>query len=452
MLRAQTASAPVSFTANIATILGGQFANVAIALLAEICMARLLGPAPRGQISVCMMAVWFGATLGGLGGDIPIVLWSASRKKFSHWFRAILLWGLVGCGAAEAAWWLLYSWLRTTSLQDVTPGLALAVLFCIPVATLFNYLIALLTGCELFRQRAAVALLENFASLAAMLALVWFYGRTASAAMWGNWFGLAAGVVTAVILAASTFRSGNYAASIPSTEVRSGLLVGLRGQLGNVASLFTYRLDVFIVNHFLDPAQVGIYAVGVVVSESLWQIPQAVATALFPHTARTAEDDSAAFTCLIVRNVLLISCVTGAMLALAAPLAIPLVFGGRFAAAVAVIWWLLPGTIALAVAKVAASGLAGRRKTTYSSASGIATLIVTVILDLLLIPRMGIRGAALASSVAYCVNGALLVSALRYEMKTNWSALLVPSRKDLSRCKQAGLDFLSRRRLARITS
>ena len=433
------------FAISIATILGGQALNVTVALLTEICMARLLGPGPRGQISVCLMAIWFGATLGGLGGDATIVLWSAARKKPSDWLRSILLYGFAGCTVAELVWWLLYSRLHSSLLQGVTFGLALSVLVGIPLGVLFNYAIGLLTGSELFRERAAIALLENTASLVGLLGLIWVFGRTADSAMWGNCLGLAISIIAAAAIARNDFRSPSWSAATRLTEVRSGLLVGLRGHFGSVTSLFTYRLDVFIVNYFLNSAQVGIYAVGVTISESLWQIPQAVATALFPRTARTAHDDSTAFTCLIVRQVFLISCVSGALLALAAPIAIPLVFGARFAPGVPVIWWLLPGTIALAMGKVSASDLAGRKKTAYASFAGISALVVTVILDLLLIPRMGIQGAALASSIAYFVNGGMMLSALRYELKVSWPALLIPSRGELLHYQQAALDLLHRR-------
>jgi O-antigen/teichoic acid export membrane protein len=453
-------SQPVSrshFARDIVTILGGQAANVLIALLTEVCMARLLGPGPRGQISLCMMAVYFGA-LGGLGGETAIVRWCAGRRNPADWLRAILLWGLAGCAITELLWWILYSWLRSFALQGVTQRLALLVLLCIPLMILFNYLVAFLAGAELFRARAGVALLENSASLLGLLAMVWLFERSATAAMWGNWFGLAAGVTAAAILTRKTLREAQWSQPVPRPEVREGLLVGIRGQLGNVTSLFTYRLDVFIVNHFLNAVEVGIYAVGVTVSESLWQIPQAVATAIFPRTARTANSSSPApdgdwssqrnasssFSCLILRQVFLISCVSGALLALASPIAIPLFFGSRFADAVPVIWWLMPGTVALAMAKVCASDLAGRGKTTYASVAGFAALMVTVALDLVLIPRMGIRGAALASSCAYFTNGALLLGAVRYELKAKWRELLLPSRAELLRYVQALSDLWRR--------
>lgn len=438
------------FLANIATILGGQFGTIAIAALTEVCVARLLGPAPRGQISVCTMAIWFGAVLGGLGGDAPIVIWAAGfRKKFSEWLSVIFFWGAAGCALTVFLWGFVYARWHSSALQGVTPELARLVSFSIPPAILFSYMIALLTGTERFGQRAAVTLLRSSANLAGFLALVWLYGRSASAALWGQWLGLAFGIAAAAFLSRDAVRAGNWSLPKLDKEILSGFWVGLRGQLGPLTTFFTYRLDVFVVNYFFNMAQVGIYAVGVAVSESLWQIPQAVAVALFPRTARTADQDATAFTCLILRQVLLISCVSAVLVAVASPLAIPLVFGARFAPAVPVILWLLPGTVGLGMGKVTAADLGGRGKTGYASFFGVAGFAVTVALDFALIPRWGIQGAAVASSLAYLTMGVLFLAALRYELKVGWRELLVPSRAELSRYKEAWFGAMARIRLIR---
>lgn len=436
------------FLTSIATILGGQLATIALALLFEVFAARLLGPAARGQISVCLMAIWFGAVLGGLGGDVPIVIWAAGlSRKFSEWISTIFLWGAGGSAAAVLLWMFVYARWHTSSFQGVTPELAKLVSLSIPPAILFSYMIALLTGTERFPSRAAVTFFRSAANLTGFLALVWLRGRSASIALWSNWLGLAFGIVAALFLLRDAVHSKNWSLPKLDREIRSGLTVGLRGQLGTLTTFFTYRLDVFVVNYFFNPTQVGIYAVGVAVSESLWQIPQAVATALFPRTARTADEDATAFTCLILRQVLLISCVSAALIALASPLAIPLVFGTRFAAAVPVILWLLPGTVVLCLAKVSAADLAGREKTGYASYFGVSGFAATVGLDFALIPRRGIQGAALASSLAYLVTGMLFLAALRHELKVGWCELLVPSQKELARYKEVWFAAIARVKL-----
>jgi Na+-driven multidrug efflux pump len=92
-----------------------------------------------------------------------------------------------------------------------------------------------------------------------------------------------------------------------------------------------------------------------------------------------------------------------------------------------VIWWILPGTIALSLGKVISADLAARGKPEFSSIFAFISLAVTVVLDFLLIPRMGIQGAALASSAAYLADSALLAITLKRILKVTWKALLIPT-------------------------
>jgi len=427
----ETQAAPKSFLVNVGTVLGGQAANILVALLLEVCYARLLGPGPRGQISLCMMTIAFGALLGGLGADIPIVIWRADRKRnISEWIAPVLAWGLLGCAIFTASWFAIYFWWKPSFLRGFTSQLFRLALISVPCAVLFTYAIAMMTGAERFRERAVLGITVSVSGLCGFLALSFPLGRTAEAALWGNLFGIVAGLVAAWLFLRRELKSSVR----PNGDVQlvKGLLTGLRGQAGNVAAFFNYRLDVFLVNYFLDPAQVGLYALGVVISEALWQIPAAAAVTLFPRTARTVEHGASEFTCLILRQVFFLSCVSGALLAVVSPFVVPLVFGARFSPSVAVIWWILPGTIALALAKVASSDLAARHKTGYASAFGIVALVVTVALDFLLIPRIGINGAAIASSAAYLVNTVLLLAALKRLLGVSWSDLLIPRASELA--------------------
>lgn len=416
-----------TFITNIATVLGGQIACAVVALGIEICYARLLGPTGRGQITLCMMAIALGTLLGGLGGEIPIVLWTANAKHASaEWLPAVLFWGAVGSCGAAAAWSFIYWRWHASFLYGVTHPLALIVAAAIPVTIFFSYFVAVLTGLESFRLRAGLSLASQIVELVSIVVLVLLFGRTAEMAMLGILAGLLVGTAVTVVTLKKPLE-GMWNLGRARQKLGSALSLGLRGQLGDLATFFNYRLDVFIVNFFLGPAQVGLYTVGVVVSEGLWQVPQAAAVALFPRTARTIEQGAAEFTCLITRQVLSLALVFGIALAIACPVLIPLLFGARFNPAVTVIWWILPGTIALSLGKVISADLAARGKPEFSSIFAFISLAVTVVLDFLLIPRMGIQGAALASSAAYLADSALLAITLKRILKVTWKALLIPT-------------------------
>jgi O-antigen/teichoic acid export membrane protein len=409
--------------------LTGQIACAGLALLVEICYDRLLGPEGRGQISLALMAVTLGVLVGGLGGEIPITVWAADvRKKTSDWLSAVFLAAVLGCSCAMGLWTLAYLRWKDVFFKGITPPLFFLVLITMPAMIGFSHLCAFLAGQERFRERAIVSLVEQLVGLAAIAGLLLFLRRNSEMAVLGNLVGLLVGVLAAAVALGKVLR-GLFHLSSAHRELLSALSLGMRGQLGNLATFFNYRLDVFIVNAFLNPAQVGLYAVGVVVSEALWQIPNAAAVALVPRTARTMEN-GAEFTCMITRQVVLVALASGALMAALSPVVIPLVFGRAFSESVAVIWWILPGTVALSVGKVAAAALVGRKKPQFSSIFSIVSLGVTILLDLQLIPTMGIHGAALASSAAYLLNTVLLTATLKRELGVRWRDLIVPSRSE----------------------
>src|SRR5271163_1953420 len=99
------------FIVSIATLLSAQVGRAGISLLLEVVYARLLGPAGRGQMSLCMMIIGCGVLVGGLGAEIPIMLWSADRKrKASAWLPAVIVCGLVGSALACGLWAVLFWW------------------------------------------------------------------------------------------------------------------------------------------------------------------------------------------------------------------------------------------------------------------------------------------------------------------------------------------------------
>src|SRR5208282_654850 len=349
---------PPSFISSLLTIAGGQFGCVAIAAIAEICFARLLGPAPRGLISLCLMAVSFGAMVGSLGSEATVVVW-ISRSRGQHqstWFPAVMLWVASGSLLSAAAWAVLYWQVHPSFLKGITSGLALLVLLSIPVSVLFSVLMAMLVGEERFYLRSGIALVNRIAALLAFLVIVVPLGRRAESAMIGNLVGLlvALGIATAAL---RPFFRNAWQILRAQAQLIPTVLFGIRGQAGTLASFFSYRLDVFVVNYFLDASHVGLYSLGVIISEALWQLPAIVAVALFPRTARTVGTGADNFTCMILRQVSFITITAALLIALASPIAIPLIFGARFAPSIAVVWWILPGTVALSLGKVVAADL-----------------------------------------------------------------------------------------------
>jgi O-antigen/teichoic acid export membrane protein len=191
-----------------------------------------------------------------------------------------------------------------------------------------------------------------------------------------------------------------------------------------VLQFFNYRLDAFLVNFFLGPAGVGIYSVSVALAEMLWYLPNAVSFVIFPRAARTRPEAMNAFTPRVFRTTLALTALGGLALAALGRTLIVLIYGEAFAPAYGPLLALLPGVVLLGGAKVLTNEIAGRGHPQYNSMASALGLGLTIFLDLLLIPRFGVLGAAIASSLAYA---AIFVAAIVFYARVSRQAGVAPA-------------------------
>lgn len=432
-----------SFSSNTAMVLGAQFGRTLFSGLLEVLYARFLGPFGRGQMSLCAMVEALFVLGGGLGGEIPFVLWSADhRKKPGEWMPAVFLCGMVGVVLAEILWAGMYFIWHPAFIRGITPPLAVLVAAMFPLNVLVSFVFALFLGLDRITERSILVVLNQVITFLVAGILFKLVAPTAAMATVAVLVGVVAIAGMGALFLKDYLRAGQEW-SLRLSTVKKALSLGTRGQLGNVATLLNYRLDVFVVNYYLTTGEVGLYSLGVLISEVIWQVPNAAAAATLSRTARSLEKGSPEFTCLVCRQVFFLSCVSAVLVGLLSTWLVPLVFGARFRPSVLVIWWILPGTVAFAVGKIMSADLLGRGWPQYSSNFAVLTLVLTVVLDLLLVPRIGIQGAAIASSIAYFFHAALVGAVLRRKLFVSWKAMLVPSLAELGMYKQALSRFMT---------
>jgi len=157
----------------------------------------------------------------------------------------------------------------------------------------------------------------------------------------------------------------------------------------------------FIVNYFLGPSDVGIYSISVGMSELLWYFPNAVGFVIFPKAASTKTEVMNHFTPRVFKITLGLTALGAILLIFLGKPLIGYVYSSSFLPSYAPMVTLLPGVVLLGGAKVLTNEIAGRGYPEYNSINSGLALILTIILDLILIPRYGVIGAAMASSISY---------------------------------------------------
>lgn len=182
---------------------------------------------------------------------------------------------------------------------------------------------------------------------------------------------------------------------------RRELAIGARYH-GGMASLYLLlRLDVLLLAALSGDADVGRYALAVSLVELTNVATDAVATVLVKRQVELDLARSALVTARVVgTSVLLAACLVGAVV-LTGPLLIPRLFGEGFRPAQAALVALAPGVLALAGMRGAGSYLVRLNRPWVITCLAASAMVVNVVLNLVLIPPLGIVGAGLASSVAY---------------------------------------------------
>ncbi len=408
------------FVRQVGTTVLSQATNLLLSLVTAAITARWLGPEGKGQLSLALLISGILSLFLSFGLNTANVYFTGSRRLpipalTANSMAFSLLGMLLG--------FLIVSILAVLHLLPlIVPGVPLRYVFMGMLALPLGLTISNLSSVLLGLRR--ITTLNVLRVLQAALAIPLLF-------LFVVWLKLGVpGAILVSLATSSLYLAGNayflrregatfWPRWNPSV-IRPTLAYGMKGYVGNLMQFFNCRLDAFIVNAFVGPASVGIYGVAVSLAELLWHLPNSVGFVIFPKASSTDHQSMNRFTPRVFWIVLAISGVAATGIALFGKLMIRLIFSEAFLAAYVPLLALLPGVVLLGAGKVLTNDIAGRGYPHYNSIVAGLTLVITVVLDLLLIPRMGILGAAIASSVAY--SSTFLLSMMFYGIVSRRSA------------------------------
>ncbi|MFC4910293.1 lipopolysaccharide biosynthesis protein [Actinomadura gamaensis] len=394
--------------ALVAGNMAGRLGALASLGIATILVARIGGPELVGALTLVRILPGMVCQLSnaGLMGAAPYYL--AGDQYDQRRVRPTVAWLTAGGAVVGGVAWLVLS-----------PGIY--VLFF----RSFGFWIALAAAVPSFTQgfvSVGKGLLQGTGDLrGASLAITVeeFVFLPFYVGMLGLWYGPGA-LITALVLAdvaAAAWiarrlaRRGFFAGwGRPSAALGREIAgFGLRGQLGQLVDLLNLRLDVAFLGAMAGPSVLGVYTVASKFAE-LVQLPGlAMNYVLYPDFAKEARDVAAERTRRLIAPALAVSALAALPLALLTGTVLPRVFGSAFDGARDPTYLLLCGLVTFGVSGLLQAYLYGVGRPGLTSVAQAAGLAVTVGLDLLLIPRYGAAGAAVASAVSYTTTTLVLL-------------------------------------------
>jgi len=373
---------------------------------AGVVAARALGPEGRGLLELGRTLSFALALPAGIGlGRAAVFLRPRGKIGDDGLFAAVV--GAAATGAAAAllvAGGLLLSgdWHGLSTVDIVL------VASSIPAITFALQGQAALRGLDRAAWFRRLLALRDVLFLAALLvAFALRVDPTAALAAWtAHW------LVTAAVVAWLLARICGRPAW-PRGAVRLLTVFGASQAVVVLLMQAHFRLDVVALQALAGTDRVGQYAVAFGMAELVTYGGMAVGFALFPRTAASSAEDGrrgAATTAKAVRAAFAFALVVSLALAIAGPTVVRVLFGSEFAAAGTPLRALLPGAVALAVLLVLQNDLSARGRPWPVAGCLGSVVAANLVLNLVLIPPLGVTGAAIASSVTYCVGAVLLLA------------------------------------------
>jgi O-antigen/teichoic acid export membrane protein len=299
----------------------------------------------------------------------------------------------------------------------------------LPFSLISKYFTGILLGKFKIKEFNLIGLFTSLFNLVGVIFLLIFFNK-----------GILSLILLSVLISISTcsiyiFLIGkltNYKLSFRPEVFKKTTNFGIKGYFANIFGFLNYRLDMLLVNFFVGVTQVGYYSIAVGIAELMWFIPDSIQTILFPRVASRDSNSKQAeeMTAVLCRNTVFITSALCVGLAIFGRELIRILFGSVYLPSFMPLLILLPGVIATALGKVTASYLAGVGKPIFATYSSLATLIVNIMLNVLLIPKWGIAGAAFATSVAYMLDSSILLYAFLKTSNIKLSDILIIKSRD----------------------
>jgi O-antigen/teichoic acid export membrane protein len=432
-----------SFLSNSIITLTRQVLGIIIGIILIIVVARALGPDGNGDYTMVTYVPLMLMTFLNLGINSSTVYF-VSRKKMSineaysmNIIAAIAL-SIISIIIGAI---ILYFFSGAKIFNKIDPNLLYISLLSLPGIFLMTFLQTILQGMQHFKSYNTALVVQQMATLLSLILLLFIFPL----GLMGTLLSFIIGYVCSVIYMVYfliRYSEATFSFSYFSWgSMKEVLSYGIKAHVSNIMTFLNYRLGTFLLAYFLTNYAVGVYTVAVNVGERLSIFSQSISQVLLPRIASSnEEEDRNKITSMVSRFIMILVVVLAIIVFIFADWICHLLFGYKYPESPELLRWLLPGVTVLAVEKILSNDLAGRGKPELNMYVSFFNVAITLILNLILIPTIGVAGAAISSSITYIASFIIKCWIYKKETKMNFKDFLVISKSDFILIKKIYLN------------
>jgi lipopolysaccharide/colanic/teichoic acid biosynthesis glycosyltransferase len=398
--------------------LGAQGGALACVSAASLLVARIGGPTVLGYYALLRVLPWLLGVVVSCGLPTAAAYFLAGDHGKDRRVRPTLaVMTVVGAALSALAWLALAVPLHHVFFKQMPMELIVAMTISV-ITSLWNVTAkACCQGSDDIAGANLLIVAEEF----------WFVPVYAALRVWTGRGGVTL-VVAALIVSGALytvtalirlFTRGFFSGwGRPSPRLAGRIAAfGARGQLGNMLWLTNLRFDFVLLGALAGPAVLGVYAVASKFAELMRLVPTAVNYVLYPRYARLGRVKATAEVRKVLPRITALTVVMTPLLAVATIVALPILYGRAFHGAILPAEVIIIGLSIEGAAAVSSAYLLGLGRPGLNSVGMGVGAIITVSLDLILIPRLGAMGGAITSAITYLTTTMVLVLLARRQFR-----------------------------------
>lgn len=381
-------------------LLGGKIVNMILSFFVSLATARYLGPDNFGSINYVAAYVSFFSSITSLGLSVIVIKEISMGKEDDNeviW-TGILMRFLTAVFSTIAV-------IALVSITDKSDPLMVKIAILESIAILAS-------AFDTFMYWFQGKLLGKYTSIASVVAYIgmslyriYLLANNADIL----WFAFATSVDTlllSLILMLCYVRENGFHPKVSIRLGKSLMKQSYHYMISGLIAILYSKIDQIMLKQMLDTYSVGLYTAALTIAGLWGMIPSAFIQSVSPILYKNAEENRGMFYKRLRQSyagIWLLNICWSLGVSIFSYWVIYLLYGkaylGARGALVIVVWY----TGITSIGSLTQVYLATENKNKYVNYFALAGLVTDVVLNALLIPRMGILGAAIATLVTYTV-------------------------------------------------
>ncbi len=203
--------------------------------------------------------------------------------------------------------------------------------------------------------------------------------------------------------------TGKLTPSLDKETIKKSFAFGWQTELSNLLQFFNYRLSYYLLNLFIGTTSVGIFSIGVTISEAIWIISKSISLVQYSNVIKQGDTtDSRKETITVSKYSFYITILCLLILFCLPKELFGFIFGAEFTDVKKILILLAPGILTISVSNVIGNYFSAIGKLKILIIKSGIGLLATIVLSFLLIPRLEITGACIVNSSAYIISSCVL--------------------------------------------